>query len=225
MRVLRKWMLLLSLAFAPLPALSQSCGGFTDVSPTDFFCNNVEWIANRSVTLGCTASEYCPNNFVLRSQMAAFLNRLGDALGPIIQRTTDAAFNGTYDPLAVGCVSAPVALIDTPTVKRDFPHQATFMATLMNYSASATKTIQGQLVFSTNGGTNWTSTGDFVMWQTIDPQERTTLALVGGPLPLDAGLTYQFAIQTATNDPSATVFGQCQLNVRIESRTGTSTPF
>jgi hypothetical protein len=218
MRFLRKWMLLLSLAFAPLPALAQPCGGFVDVFPTDFFCNNVEWIANRSVTLGCTASEYCPNDFVLRSQMAAFLNRLGDALAPTIQRTTDAAFTGDYDPPAVGCVSAPVLI-------SNFPRQASFAATLMNYNPSVTKTVQAGLVFSTDAGASWNPTGDFVMWQTVDPTERTTLALVGGPLALTVGSTYQFAIQTATNEPTATVSGECQLNVRIESRTGTSTPF
>ncbi len=220
MRVLRKWVLLLSLAFAPLPAIGQTCGGFNDVFPADFFCNNVEWIKNRSVTLGCTLTEYCPNNFVLRSQMAAFMQRLGDALAPFIQRTQDNAFNGTYNPPAFGCVSQPFAITDTP----DYPRQASFAATLMNYSASSIKTVQGQLVFSINGGTTWTPTGDFVMWQTIQPLERTTLALVGGPLSLDVGATYLFAIRATTNEVAATVLGECQLNVRIESRTGASSP-
>lgn len=218
MRVLRKWMLLLALAFAPLPAAGQACGGFVDVFPSDFFCNNVEWIANRNVTLGCTASEYCPNQFVLRSQMAAFLNRLGNALQPDILRTIDPDFGGTYDPSDVGCVSAAVPI-------NEYPRRASFGATLMNFNASLSKTVQAELVYSTNGGTTWTSTGDSVMWQTIDPTERTTLALVGGPLDLNVGSTYQFAIRTQTNNPIATVQGECQLNVRIESRTGASTPF
>jgi hypothetical protein len=221
MRVLRKWLLLLSLAFAPLPALGQSnCGDFIDVSPTDFFCQNVEWIANRLVTLGCTATEYCPNNFVLRSQMAAFLNRLGTALTPTILRTIEAPpANSTYDPSIILCAS-PAQLPIT-----DFPRQASFAATLMNFTASATKTIQGQLVYSTDNGANWLPTGDAVMWQTVDPLERTTLALVGGPLNLGVGSSYLFAIRGTTNNPIATVFSECQLNVRIENRNGTSTPF
>lgn len=219
MRVLRKWLLVLSLAaaFAPLPAAGQACGGFTDVSPTDFFCNNVEWIANRSVTLGCSATEYCPNRFVLRGEMAAFLQRLGDALKPTIQRTQDPAFNGTYDPNGVGCISADL-LID------DYPRQANFAATLYNFNAASTKSVQGQLVYSTDAGMNWIPTGDNVVWHTINPGETSTLPLVGGPLNLNVGSTYRFAIQTVTNAPMVTIFGECQLNVRIESRTGTSSP-
>jgi hypothetical protein len=227
MRALRKWMLLLALAFAPLPAAGQPCGGFIDVVPGDFFCVDAEWIRNRGVTIGCVEVplQYCPDNFVLRGEMAAFLRRLGDALQPDILRTTDPAFNGTYNPSAVGCVSAAFPIIPAPPLK-EYPRQASFAAVLMNYNASATKTIQGRLVFSTDGGTNWNPTpGDFVMWQTVDPGERTTLALVGGPLNLNVGSTYHFAIETQTNDPGATVSGQCQLNVRIESRTGASTPF
>ena len=219
MRLLRKWMLSLSLAFAPLPAFAQSCG-FNDVFPTDFFCNNVEWIGNRNVTLGCTAMAYCPNNNVLRSQMAAFLNRLGTALTPTILRTIDAPVPpDDYDPPAILCASAAQLPIT------DFPRPASFAATLMNFNASATKTVQGQLVYSTDNGANWLPTGDAVMWQTVDPAERTTLALVGGSLPLNVGASYLFAIRATTNNPAATVQGECQLNVRIENRNGTSTPF
>ena len=221
MRFLRKWMLLLSLAFAPLPAFAQTCGDFVDVFPTDFFCNNVEWIGNRNVTLGCTATQYCPNNNVLRSQMAAFLNRLGTALTPTILRTIEAPVApSTYDsPPAILCASAAQLPIT------DFPRQASFAATLMNFNASATKTVQGQLVYSTDNGATWLPTGDAVMWQTVDPTERTTLALVGGALPLNVGASYSFAIRATTNNPAATVQGECQLNVRIENRNSATPPF
>jgi hypothetical protein len=220
MRVLRKWMLVLSLAFAPLPAVGQTCGGFVDVSPTDFFCNDVEWIGNRAVTLGCTATPggYCPDFPVLRSQMAAFMRRLGDALKPTIQRTQDTAFDGTYEPNAVGCVSA-----DFPV--NNYPRQASFAATLYNFNAASTKSVQGELVYSTDAGANWQTTGDIVVWHTINPGETSTLPLVGGPLNLNVGSTYRFAIRAITNAPMVGIFGECQLNVRIESRTETSTPF
>ena len=218
MRVFRKWLIVAALSLAPLPAFGQSCGDFNDVSPSDFYCNNVEWLKNRGVTLGCTVTSYCPNAFVLRSQMAAFMQRLGDALTARIVRTTDAAFDGTYDPSDVGCVSIPIPVTD-------YPRRATFAATLMNLNAAATKVVQAGLVFSTDGGTTWASTGDFVMWQTVDPGKPTTLALVGGPFDMAVGSTYQFAIQTTTNEPAVTVQGECQLNTRIESRTGSATPF
>ena len=60
------------------------CAGFTDVEDTSPFCGNVTWLKNRSITLGCTsATLYCPNDFVSRLQMAAFMNRLGDSLFPL----------------------------------------------------------------------------------------------------------------------------------------------
>jgi hypothetical protein len=70
---------LLSSATQALP-----CAGFTDVDDTSPFCGNVTWLKNRSITLGCTSTTlYCPNDFVSRLQMAAFMNRLGDSLFPL----------------------------------------------------------------------------------------------------------------------------------------------
>src|SRR5512134_1344603 len=114
MSALRRCLLVFVLGL-PLPAFAQTCGGFADVDPASGFCNNIEWIANRSITLGCPpGGVYCPNDFVLRSQMAAFMNRLGTALTPTILRVTDGTFNGTYNPSAVGCVSTPVAVTNYP---------------------------------------------------------------------------------------------------------------
>lgn len=223
MRILRKCMVLLSLAFASLPAFGQTCAGFSDVPASHPFCANIEWIKNRAVTGGCASNplRYCPDDSVPRTQMAAFMNRLGNALTPFILRTIDAGFNGTYDPSAVGCISAPFPITDPV----DYPRQASFAATLMNFNAASPKTVQGQLVYSTDSGATWLSTGDAIMWQTIDPAERTTLALVGGPLDLNVGSTYTFAIRTTTNAPAVSVSGECQLNVRIESRTSSTSPF
>ena len=62
------------------------CAGFDDVDdatgPTADFCEDVTWIRNRGVTLGCTATQYCPFQFVSRLQMAAFMHRLGESLFP-----------------------------------------------------------------------------------------------------------------------------------------------
>src|SRR5688572_26223610 len=57
---------------------AQPCTPFTDVSAQDAFCTNVQWMYNRGITLGCTATTYCPSQFVSRIQMAAFMNRLGN---------------------------------------------------------------------------------------------------------------------------------------------------
>ena len=46
---------------------------FTDVSGTDSFCRHVHILAAQNVTLGCSATQYCPNEIVSRLQMAALI--------------------------------------------------------------------------------------------------------------------------------------------------------
>jgi len=60
------------------PARAQNCTPFTDVAAIDPLCANIQWIYNRSITLGCGANLYCPAALVRRDQMAAFMNRLGN---------------------------------------------------------------------------------------------------------------------------------------------------
>jgi hypothetical protein len=71
-----------ALALIALPALAGPCAGFTDVDDTSPFCANVAWIKNRGITNGCAAGLYCPNDAVSRLSLAAFMNRLGDAVLP-----------------------------------------------------------------------------------------------------------------------------------------------
>lgn len=54
---------------APLTA------SFTDVPTGAQFFREVEALANSGITSGCTATTFCPDNFVTRRQMAAFLSR------------------------------------------------------------------------------------------------------------------------------------------------------
>ena len=65
------------LAALAVPGKAAPCAGFIDVDDASPFCVNVTWIKNRGITLGCTATQYCPNDPVTRLQMAAFLYRLG----------------------------------------------------------------------------------------------------------------------------------------------------
>jgi hypothetical protein len=80
---------LVILTFAALAAMPRAeaqftpCAGFTDVHISSGFCNDVTWLKNREVTLGCTsATLYCPNSLVARLSMAAFMNRVGNVLTP-----------------------------------------------------------------------------------------------------------------------------------------------
>jgi Chaperone of endosialidase len=63
-----------------VPVHAQICTPFTDVSAQDPFCDNIQWMYNRGVTLGCTTTAYCPAQFVRRDQMAAFMNRLNNVV-------------------------------------------------------------------------------------------------------------------------------------------------
>jgi hypothetical protein len=64
------------LAVVAAPASGAPCAGFTDVDDTNPFCPSVAWMKNRSITTGCTLTEYCPSSLVSRLAMAAFMNRL-----------------------------------------------------------------------------------------------------------------------------------------------------
>lgn len=56
---------------SPAPAIAT----FTDVPVGSQFHAEVEALNQSGITLGCTATEFCPGNFVTRLQMAAFLSR------------------------------------------------------------------------------------------------------------------------------------------------------
>ena len=102
------------------PVLGAPCAGFTDVDDGSSFCVNVAWIKNRGITLGCTETTYCPQDYVTRLQMAAFLYRLGfqntflqggsafgatAVLGTTDNRSLDVRVNGAramrYEPNAI----------------------------------------------------------------------------------------------------------------------------
>jgi hypothetical protein len=53
-----------------------SAGGvsrFSDVTPTDSFCRHVHYIGAQNVTLGCSATKYCPADTITRDAMASFI--------------------------------------------------------------------------------------------------------------------------------------------------------
>jgi len=88
---------------------AQDCAGFTDVPAGDAFCPNVTWLKNRAITLGCSATLYCPMEAVSRLSMAAFMNRLGDIVSPGVYSTeASGASLATNGGQQVVCITAPV---------------------------------------------------------------------------------------------------------------------
>jgi glucose/arabinose dehydrogenase len=110
----------------PLPAMQR----FDDVLPTHSFYRHIDEMAERQITLGCSATPplYCPTQGVTREQMAAFVIRALHPPGyvpstPPSQRFTDVPptnpFYGHIDELAIrgitlGCTSnnyCPTSLV------------------------------------------------------------------------------------------------------------------
>ena len=61
-------------AVNPGSCVTTSCTGiFTDVLPSNPFCSYIEALYNSGIISGCSSNTYCPNDPVLRGQMAKFL--------------------------------------------------------------------------------------------------------------------------------------------------------
>ena len=71
-----------ALIVAPLTAIATHT--FNDVPNTHTFHEDIEWLEASGVTKGCnppTNTLFCPNDFVTRGQMAAFMERFAGYLG------------------------------------------------------------------------------------------------------------------------------------------------
>jgi hypothetical protein len=78
-----RWLaaVVLALALIGLPSIALASHAFSDVPTSHPFHADVSALVAKGVTGGCGGGKYCPNDYVTRGQMAAFLNRLG-ALSP-----------------------------------------------------------------------------------------------------------------------------------------------
>lgn len=214
--MLRTFAAVATLVAAP-SVLAAPCAGFSDVVDTDSFCPSVEWIKNRQVTLGCAATTYCPTNSVTRLAMAAFMNRLGNALTPMQVRvdTTPGAID--LDAHAVVCQSGDIAIAG-------FPRQAIVDLTFAGF-APGDVDIAADLVKSTDGGANWTpltAVGNrgwipTNRWGNVANLATTNLAVNDN---------VRFGVRVTRASGSVDLAdSRCNLRVAIETRTGAASPF
>jgi hypothetical protein len=205
-----------------LPGSAQAqCGGFTDVFETDFYCDNVEWLKNREITLGCSPTEYCPDVKVNRGQMAAFMNRLGKALTPEFIVVADA---GAID-LSAGDDFMCLTTEDyTPT----HPQRAYATAhSTVRAPASGAMDWASLVIYSTDGGVTWLDFPNVqVLGPTSAPQEYATDSSQG-TLDMDPGTNYRFGVAyTAFFGTGAqTDESLCSLFVQVLNRNPDSSPF
>ncbi len=65
---------------------------FTDVPDTNTFHEDIEWLADNRVTIGCNPpenTEFCPEENVTREQMSAFMHRLARTFGAVGDQVID----------------------------------------------------------------------------------------------------------------------------------------
>ncbi len=110
----------------PIPPMQR----FLDVPPSNPFYNFIDRMAVRQITLGCGGDNYCPQDPVVREQMAVFILRaLGEFNPPIppMQRFLDVPpsnpFYNFIDRMAVlgitqGCSADPPLYCPTLSVTR-----------------------------------------------------------------------------------------------------------
>ena len=207
---------------AAAPAVAQNCANFGDVPASSPFCQHIEWIRNRGVTLGCgDGSVYCPNDTVTRLSMAAFLRRLGDALTPVDLPLVVAA--GTVQTPSLG----PVLCQTADYLVASFPRRAYVIATaILSAPSAAGINVSAQVVYSTNGGA-WTPIPNSDQFATLyagaTPGNYATLAPFGA-VDLNVTQNVRFGVQLGQFAGSGTVSAACQNRVQLVSRTGGSSP-
>lgn len=64
---------------------------FTDVPDSNTFHEDIEWLAENKVTIGCNPpdnTQFCPDDNVTREQMSAFMRRLSQTFGAVGEQVT-----------------------------------------------------------------------------------------------------------------------------------------
>lgn len=229
--LVQSWVARVALAGAALLGASAAwaapCAGFTDVDTTSSFCKYVDWLKNRSITLGSScpptaAPSYCPNDTVTRLQMAAFMNRLGTALTPLHLREDVAVGPINFDASVGGVVVCQTSDI----VISGFPRRA-FADLTFSGTATADVSFAVDLAMSTDGGTTWTMLNANPNRGSVPANQWGGLSDVGYA-DLDVGQTVRFGAQANRGGIASgtdLTDSRCELRVLVYSRDGTSSPY
>ena len=219
---------LLALGMCAGTAAGAPCAGFVDVDDSvpaqAAFCGNVEWLKNRAITLGCTDTQhFCPGDTVSRLAMAAFMNRLGKALTPVVLHKEQYWTTN----VTVGSPAGGVLLCGTDSdyAVTDFPRTARFNATVYGVPLS-TAWLVGWWRYSVDAGTTWNNVPNAISQRDwAGTGQVAGFSVMAPPMDLEAGTSYRFALfgsamgQTYTFMP----FG-CQIEVVITNRNPATSP-
>ena len=212
----------------PAIASADPCTGappFTDVSASANYCTNTEWLRNRSVTLGCIGTNYCPNDPVTRASMALFMNRLGVALSPELFAQVDTA-PGAVDldaatPGAIVCQTADYTVTG-------YPRRIHIVGTFAGLAANALD-YQHEIYQSSNGGTTWTFTNSNIN-RSGTSSARWISSTTQYVMDAAVGTTTRWAVRllrASGNLASTADFDEsrCFLTVTVFNRNSATSPF
>jgi hypothetical protein len=213
------------------PAAAQNCAGFTDVLASDPLCPDIEWIKNRSITLGCNlpGTLYCPApavpapGLVSRREMAAFLKRLSDKITP-----------ADLQPIAY--TSPGQQNLDTPPILCQtgdyqvlgYPRRAYFNSKVNVWAPSAAVELVVDVMFSLNQGASWVSVQDSQVYQTLragqTPPDDVSMYPIGF-WDLSVGQQVRFGIRVARQGGTGNPNIYCVNRVQIWNRTSATPPY
>lgn len=173
--------------------------GFSDVPDSNPFHDDIDFIQDRGVTLGCGGGNYCPDDFVTREQMAAFMKRLASVLTPAVVTRTDALPQGN----SVGQCATEAW---TP-----FHEQMVVLsggAYSIGVSGTEVNHVTAEVRYRANGG-SWLPVTGSTQLQDGSPAAggQKMTAPAAGALALTPGVAYEFALTVFSSGK----FGACQL--------------
>jgi len=195
---------------------------FSDVSAAATYCTNTEWLANRGITLGCTATTYCPNDPVTRASMALFMNRLADALiePPVRIENNLGAFNLTA--LAINNVVCEANVL----LAAGYPRSISMSTHVTMTSPNGFAAMGIQPLYSTDLGATWSFPNTYAQFVTFDSVYSGN-ASVPTTFTLPAGMPLRVGVGTFTNGGATLMAsgGRCHVLVQVQSRSGSASPF
>lgn len=208
MRIGKPLALLLFAVLLPAAApVHAQCAGFSDV-PLGGFCNNVTWMKNRQVTLGCEdGTVYCPNQSVTRLQMALFMNRVGNTMTPNVVTIHDSG--GALDI----STAAPVYVCEGAVIPA-VPYTRTMLGQVtLTYTIAAPQDVQVGITQSVNGAAYPFPPTTFSKTDAGLHQHH----FINRVYTMAANQTYRFALFVARVGSAAVPIGawQCDLQLHI----------
>lgn len=202
------------------PAWAVPCAGFGDVDSTHAFCPSVEWLKNRGITTGCAVGQYCPNSPVDRLAMAAFMKRLGDALEPEFLTQAESGIFNQVNAEAVVCQTADYTV-------NGYPRVAAPAGAMLYHAGPGGNDVATRLVYRLPPNTLWQPWGGSIARATNPVGGYTSQSPTAPAMLLQVGTTIAFGIRanSGTGAALAVSVAGCELNVRVDNRTGAGSPY